>query len=424
MPANYLPMPADVRATIAETKRMLREQLPNYKEVFEELQENISAQVEIIKKEQAAGVASVPEVQAQDIIDGTVSEALKDKIRQRGCAVIHGVFPRQVAAQWNEDVKAYLDENDFEERLKHAAVDKYFSTLGQGKPQIYGVYWSKPQVEARQSDRMKAVQVFMNSFWKSESNGKQHFDTKNILTYADRLRRRPPHSPPLGLSPHVDSGTIERWLDSNFRHVYRNVFSGNWRAYDPFDGEGRTEVREIKSPAMCSAFRTFQGWTALSPQRKNGGTLRLVPIVNAIPYMLLRSLQDDVPEDDFCGALPGRALGVFPEWHSLLLEAECSIPNMEPGDCVFWHCDLVHSVEAQHEGEFDSNVIYIAAVPRCAKNIEYVQLQWKAFLRGGTPPDFATDDFEVNFKGRARLEDLTPTGKAQLNPSSMDASKL
>ncbi|KAF5221700.1 hypothetical protein ECC02_005238 [Trypanosoma cruzi] len=424
MPPNYLPMPTDVRATIRDTKRMLREHLPTYKEVFDEIEEFISAQVEIIKKEQAAGIASVPEVQAQEIFDGSVSESLKNKIRQRGCAVIHGVFPRDVAAKWNEDVKAYLDENNFEDRLNHAAVDKYFSELAKGKPQIYGVYWSKPQIEARQSERMKAVQVFMNSFWKSESNGKQHFEPKNIVTYADRLRRRPPHSPPLGLSPHVDSGTIERWLDYKFRHVYRNVFSGNWGAHNPYDAEGRTEVREIKSPAMCSAFRTFQGWTALSPQRKNGGTLRLVPIINAIPYMLLRSLQDDVPEDDFCGAQPGRALGLSPEWHSLLLEAECPIPEMEPGDCVFWHCDLVHSVEAEHEGEFDSNVIYIACVPRCAKNVEYARAQWEAFLRGGSPPDFAADDFEVNFKGRARPEDLTPIGRAQMDPSYLAPNKL
>ncbi|SQC91865.1 Protein of uncharacterised function (DUF1479) [Cedecea neteri] len=29
--------------------------------------------------------------------------------------------------------------------------------LPDSKPQIYGIYWSKPQIEARQHERMKAV---------------------------------------------------------------------------------------------------------------------------------------------------------------------------------------------------------------------------------------------------------------------------
>ena len=30
------------------------------------------------------------------------------------------------------------------------AEDKYFGTLASAKPQIYGIYWSRPQVQARQ----------------------------------------------------------------------------------------------------------------------------------------------------------------------------------------------------------------------------------------------------------------------------------
>ena len=138
--------------------------------------------------------------------------------------------------------------------MKNAAEDNYFGKLAASKPQIYGIYWSKPQVEARQDARMHAVQVFLNSLWATESNGKQHFDPTRVATYADRTRRRPPNSSSLGLSPHVDSGTIERWLDENFRYVYRHVFSGDWQQYDPFAADGRTEVREIASrrSARCS----------------------------------------------------------------------------------------------------------------------------------------------------------------------------
>ena len=53
-------------------------------------------------------------------------------------------------------------------------------------------------------------------------------------------------------------------------------------------------------------------------------------------YVLLRALQEDVPEDDLCGATPGRALSINPHYHSLLIEALSSIPLMEPDDTVFW----------------------------------------------------------------------------------------
>src|SRR4029077_13704871 len=137
-------------------------------------------------------------------------------------------------------------------------------------------------------------------------------------------------------------GSVERWLDDNFRAVYRPVFSGNWRDYNPWDAAFRVDAREIPSPAVCSMFRTFQGWTALTRQGKGDGTLQLIPIANSMVYMLLRALQDDIPEVDLCGAMPGRALSVRPEWHALLLEGLTSIPVMEPGDAVFWHSDVVH----------------------------------------------------------------------------------
>ena len=50
------------------------------------------------------------------------------------------------------------------------------------------------------------------------------------MHYADRVRRRQPGDETLGLSPHMDAGTVERWIDPGFQKVYRNVFAGNWRA--------------------------------------------------------------------------------------------------------------------------------------------------------------------------------------------------
>jgi len=94
-------------------------------------------------------------------------------------------------------------------------------------------------------------------------------------------------------------------------------------------------------------FRTFQGWTALTRQGPGDGTLQLIPIAESMVYVLLRAIQDDVAEDSLCGAEPGRALSVNDQYHSPLLKV---IPLMEPGDKIFWHCDVVHAVEKRTPG--------------------------------------------------------------------------
>ena len=38
----------------------------------------------------------------------------------------------------------------------------------------------------------------------------------------------------------------------------------------------------MKAPAVCSAFRSFQGWTALTPQGQGDGTLQVMPLTKAM----------------------------------------------------------------------------------------------------------------------------------------------
>src|SRR6202162_4572438 len=330
---------------IRTTKRQLLAALPEYKEVFREVETEMRRRVEEIVSERESGHDVIPIVQYSDIASGKVPAELSAKVRSRGACVARGTFSREVATGWDDEIAAYVDKNDLDAKLVNRAEDKYFGTLTAAKPQIYGIYWSRPQVQARQSESLTRVRTFLNRLWLAESEGRRHFDPEQVPVYADRIRRRPPGSTSLGLSPHVDGGSVERWLDDDFRAVYRHVFSGNGRDYDPFDAAFRPDAREIPSPAVCSMFRTFQGWTALTRQGKGDGTLQLIPIANSMMYILLRSLQDDVAEDDLCGAEPGRALSVHPTWHTALANGLTSIPLMQPGDAVFWHSDVVHSVE-------------------------------------------------------------------------------
>jgi hypothetical protein len=399
---------------IRQVKKDLRQALPNYADVFRDVESELRRNVAQIVKEREAGEAVIPTVPYSEIADGAVSPQMTAKIKDRGACVIRNVFAPGQACAWNEEIGRYVEENRLDEKLAHAAEDKYFGNLGMSKPQIYGIYWSRPQVQARQAESLTRARIFINRLWRAESEGRRHFDPEQTPVYADRIRRRPPGSTSLGISPHCDGGSVERWLDENFRAVYRHVFAGNWRDYDPFDAAFRPDAREIPSPAVCSMFRTFQGWTALTRQGKGDGTLQLIPIANSMVYMLLRALQDDVPGTDLCGAMPGRALSVRPEWHAPLLEGLTSIPVMEPGDAVFWHSDVVHAVEDEHKGQGYSNVIYIGATVGCAKNTAYLARQAPTFLEGRTPPDFAPDDFEVDFRGRGTENDLTALGRSQL----------
>jgi hypothetical protein len=404
----------DVPRAMMESKRRLRRDIDDLPGRFAAVGADVLAQVEEVREAATRGRA-VPELAFAQIAAAAVDDGARALIRRRGCVVIRDVFDDAEVTAWNAEIGEYITRNDYLERSRDkAGMDRYFSNLVSGRPQIFGLYWSRPQVLARQHANMARTKAFLNGLWDNTSEGGVVFDPNRDLSYADRLRRREPGDQSFGLSPHVDGGSVERWCDPSFHQVYKEVLFGDPQAYNPFRARGRTLTHEIPSPAVCSAFRTFQGWTALTPQGPGDGTLKLMPIANAIPWILLRALQDDVPEDDLCGAQPGRALSVNARWHELLMAAEVSIPPMQPGDTVWWHTDVCHSVEELHRGAGYSNVIYIGAAPWCEKNARYAQRQAQAFLSGSSAPDFAAEDYETDFAGRATEADLTDLGARQM----------
>ena len=267
---------------------------------------------------------------------------------------------------------------------------------------------------ARQAESMATTKRFLNRLWDISAPAGPEFDPDSDYSYADRTRRRAPGDTTLGLSPHMDAGSYERWVDPAFQRIYASIFTGQFDQYDPWQAAFRTQTREYASPAVSSMFRTFQGWTALTEQGPGDGTLQLLPIANAIGYVLLRALQDDVPDDELCLAKPGRALGVDQQWHPDLVPAIVPIQTVAPGDTVWWHPDVVHAVGNEHHGKDYANVIYIGASPACSKNRAYALRQASSFLSGKSAPDFAAEDYETNFIGRATIDDLSEIGKRQM----------
>ena len=402
---------------IAETKTYLRSK-QDVKAAFGEVRDQIMRDVDEIQDNAAKERPNIPEVDYGAVQSGSVATETTEAIKKAGAAIVRGVFPKSLAEDWNAELGEYISANDYlTKAVEKAGLDKYFSSLEAGAPQIYGLYWSKPQVMARQAETMAQTKRFLNSLWDVRGPMGDEFDPNNDYAYADRTRRRQPGDTTLGLSPHMDSGSYERWVDPAYQRIYGSIFENDWQNYDPWKATFRTQTREYASPAVCSMFRTFQGWTCLTTQGPADGTLSVIPIARSIFYFLLRALQDDVVDDGLCGATPGRALSADPNWHADILGGLVSIPTVEPGDTVWWHPDVIHSVADEHAGKDYANVIYIGASPRCGKNEVYIRKQADKFLTGESAPDFAAEDYEVDFKGRATVDDLTEMGKAQMGVS-------
>ena len=395
------------------SKKKLKEKSNNYVQNFKNVESYIKKEIEEIEKLKSSSKSIIPEIYYSDLKNDLLE--VKKNVHKRGCVIIRDVFDDDRINTLNKELETYIESNGYyEDQKKKGGLDKYFSDLKSGKPQIYGLYWSKTQIEIRHSLEMSNVKKWLNNLWKYENNEYKVFDANRELSYADRVRRREPGDDTLGLSPHCDAGSVERWTDTNYQNIYNKIFSDNFEKYNPFDAKYRDRTIEFESPAVAHVFRTFQGWTALTEQGPNDGTLQLIPIAKAIAYILTRALQDDVPEHELCGSKVGRALSINKDYHALLLRGLISIPKMKPGDTVWWHPDVVHAVEDKHTGNNYSNVVYVGSTPYCKKNLNYTLKQAKKFLVGKSPPDFAAEDYETNYKGRVKFKDLSLLAKKQL----------
>ena len=409
-------VPDDLPAAIHQVKGALRARIEasgrTVREVFEVMEARVRSRLEEIAADKASGTTSWPVIDYADIEAGTVTAGDLAALRRRGCLVVSGHFSRDRALGWDQEIVSYAERNRFFETYRGPA-DDFFGSVG-SRPEIYPIYRSPPQMQARQSPRMARVQAFLNAQWASQSGGVQWFDPARDSLYPDRIRRRPEGADSAGLGTHLDPGTLDLWMTQAYERGFRRLFDGTVEQYDPWDAAHRTAGPQYPGSTMCSAFRTFQGWTALSDMDHDQGVLHTMPIPEAMGYLMLRPLLDDVADDDMCGVTVNQVFPASRTWHSLPLEGLSGIPDVKAGDSVWWHCDMIHSVAPVTGQRGWGNVMYIPAAPWCPRNEQYAASARDAFLTGSSPADFPAEHYERTWPDRFGPDQLNDIGRRGL----------
>jgi hypothetical protein len=190
--------PDDLPAAIREIKAALRARIEAsgrpVREVFNVIEARVRTRVEEIAADKASGAEVWPTIDYADIEAGAVRAEDLAKLRRRGCLVVRGHFGHEQALGWDQEILDYVERNRFFDTYRGPA-DDFFGSVG-SRPEIYPIYWSPPQMQARQSERMANVQAFLNAQWTSESGGLRWFDPARDSLYPDRIRRRPARTAP------------------------------------------------------------------------------------------------------------------------------------------------------------------------------------------------------------------------------------
>ncbi|KIM77865.1 hypothetical protein PILCRDRAFT_825084 [Piloderma croceum F 1598] len=362
----------------------------------------------------AKGGSIIPRIAYDDIVKGLSPEQVT-AVKRTGTLIVTGGVSKEEALTWKQCVKDYIDSNP----VKGFPPENI---------QVYEIYNSKAQIAARTHPAIIKTQRFLLSLWHNSTLAAD-IDLSTPISYFDRLRIRTPGDASFTLGPHIDGGSVERWEDPQFRKVWGKILEGGsgWEAHDSFDASPRLDAKQdlYNAPNQCSVFRCWQGWTSLSTVGPGEGTLRVLPMLSlASAYILLRPFfrpkpgangslafddwELDIESTSFPGSIMGKTqeLNETTHPHLRLDKTMISVPAIEPGDQVYWHCDVVHAVEPLHRGNSDSSVFYIPAVPLTIKNASYLRDQRTNFLRGLPPPDFPGGEGESRFTGRANAHDV------------------
>ncbi|AEO70243.1 uncharacterized protein THITE_2081534 [Thermothielavioides terrestris NRRL 8126] len=403
------------------------------------------------------GSRAIPAINFLDSANPQQAERFLQDLRKRGVGIIRSVVPRETALAWGQETEQYITQN----AQMRPASPRHSRPLD--------VYWSASQVKARAHPNLLAAQKFVMSIWKSK-HPNARVTTNFPVTYADRMTTR--RGTEGGGTPyaHVDGGSVERWEPDGYGRAgtYKEIFEGRWEDYDPWESSTRLAVTSdlYRKAGACSIFRMFQGWLALSTIPPGPGSVRVCPLPrHATAYFLLRPFfspsssptSTTTPTASPCldrtttahneewvltrpqnsilhGAVPSYAQELNPALHPHL-ELQRSlvpVPQLEPGDYLVWHPDLVHSTSPTLDAgnattttttttpttgdtSMDAaaggfSYMYLPACPLTQTNALYLARQRKAFLLGQPGPDFGGGRGESEHEGRPGVQDVNDAG--------------
>jgi len=344
-----------------------------------------------------------------------------------GSVVVHNIVDDDEAIKYKADLEAYVKANP----------NAY--GFPEDNKQFFGIYWAAAQVKARSHPRVMEALVEMMKLWDAPAPDTPA-SLSNPVSWGDRFRIRHPGGPKWERHrPHIDGPSIGKWRDERARECYREIFEGKWKEHDPYRTDARVKSklagRKPDGKGISGANSgqqglpmLWQGWLAMSETGPGEGTLKVFPrvqLANAYvmlrPFFRLKSPEADPFETtswifdnttpDFPGVPAGLSIRINEETHPNLKTDSfmVSAPKVKPGDMVFWHCDVPHCVEEDHNGKNDSAVIYIGAIPLTAEYAKYLKVQREAFLTGDCPPDhqnIGLGDGENTFEGRGTEKDF------------------
>jgi hypothetical protein len=133
------------------------------------------------------------------MVGGLFPEAFANTVRNRGCLILRGVVSEDEAINFEASLEDYVQ--------RHPVVGGHPSK----KPAAWNVFWTQPQVQFRSHPAVMESMRAVSYHWYTSTP----IDFAGQVVYPDRIRIRYPSDDPekFPLSPHLDSGAIERWED-------------------------------------------------------------------------------------------------------------------------------------------------------------------------------------------------------------------
>lgn len=207
----------------------------------------------------------IPEVEFRSIAEngGHLPENAKQLLKERGTIIVRGLVSEKQALDWKESVRKYIKKNPATKGFPAHDI------------QVYELYWSKAQLEARAHKNMLEAQRALNLVWSKDPE--DAVVLSEPIAYCDRLRMRTvsrclkirrshltffikPGDKSFNLGPHLDGGSLERWEDTEYRKCYTDILQGRWEDHDAFNIGPRlgANVDMYNGPGGCSAFRSYQ----------------------------------------------------------------------------------------------------------------------------------------------------------------------